>query len=90
MPDKIGILNDKYIAEVGHDLRDSKEFKDFTKKVFAFIKTEKSVTWRQLNEKFYYNAYWLTMAVELLNGKFVIVEAGKIPERINLKEKKCP
>lgn len=82
MPDKIGILNDKYIADNGHDLRDSKEFKDFKKEVLKFVKKHESVTWRQLNEKFYYNAYWLTMAVEALNGRDLTVEAHRIPERI--------
>ena len=79
---KVGIFNDKYIDKIGHDVRETKEFKDFTKEVCAFVKAEKSVSWRQLSEKFCYNAYWVTMAVELLNGKDLIVEADRMPERI--------
>lgn len=82
MPVKIGVKQNQRIGEVNHDLRDSKEFKDFKKEVLKFVKTEKTVSWRQLNEKFYYNAYWLTMAVEELHGKGLTLEADRMPERI--------
>lgn len=84
--EKLGIANDKYFDATASDIRDSKEFKTFKQEVLNFITEKESVTWRMLNEKFYYNAYWLTMAVDLLDGKFVKVEAEKIPERIVIKK----
>ena len=67
------------------DVRDTKMFKDFKKKVLAFIKEKKEVNWRILGEEFYYDYYHLTMAVEQLDGGQIKWEKHRIPERIRVK-----
>lgn len=79
---RAGNTNDSYFEPTDGDIRDRQEFKEFKAQVLAFIKSEKVVNWRKLNEKFYYQSYWLTLAVEELDGKFITVESHKIPERI--------
>jgi hypothetical protein len=75
------------------DIRDTQLFKQFQNEVYQFIKAEEDVSWRQIIEHFKDEYdwvdihYWVTMAVDMLDGKKVIVKKEKIPERIILKGK---
>jgi hypothetical protein len=68
--------------EIG-DIRDTQRFREFKAELLAFIKREKSVTWRQINQEFP-DHYWSSMAVEQLDGVKVRWHKERIPERIEL------
>lgn len=82
---KGGMAHDSYFVEETGDVRDSARFKAFTADVDAFIQESRSVTWRQLNERFDNRHYWLLMAVEKLDGRSVTWHKERMPERIEAK-----
>jgi hypothetical protein len=79
---------DHYHYRSGDDIRDRDEFDGFTDDVLDFIESEKTVTWRMLRERFKGKDYWLTFAIDWMDGKEVELNKFTIPERISFKAKK--
>lgn len=72
----------KTVEDGSFDLQNTPEFKSFMKSVEEYIHTEGRVSWRMLAIAFPDSHYWLTLAIEKLDGKSVKWKRHLIPEII--------